>query len=163
MVILIYCLFLKTFYFVLRYSWLTNNVVIISGEEGSDSTIYIHVSILWNSNTLVTWCKDLTHLKRPWCWERLKAGEEREDRGWDGWIASSTQWTWVWVNSGNWWWTGRPGMLQSMGSHRIGHDWVTELNWTDPFSPKPLSFPGCHITLSRVPCAVQEVLIGYAF
>ena len=56
-------------------------------------------------------------------------GGERDDRGWDGWMASPTQWTWVWVNSGSWWWTGRPGMLQSMGSHRIGHDWVTELNW----------------------------------
>jgi len=67
-------------------------------------------------------------LKRPWCWERLKAGGERDDRGWDGWMASLTQWTWVWVNSGNWYWTGKPGMLQSMGSQRVGHDWVIELN-----------------------------------
>ena len=51
--------------------------------------------------------------------------------GWDSWMESLTQWTWVWVNSGSWWWTGRPGMLQSMGSQRVGHDWVTELNWTD--------------------------------
>ena len=56
-----------------------------------------------------------THLKRPWCWERLKAGEG-DDRGWDGWMASPTQWTWAWVDSGSWWWTGRPGVLQSMGS-----------------------------------------------
>ena len=63
---------------------------------------------------------------RPWCWERLKTGEG-DDRGWDGWMASPTQWTWVWVNSGSWWWTGKPGMLQSMGSQRGGHDWVTEL------------------------------------
>ena len=69
----------------------------------------------WNSNTLATWCKELTHLKRPWCWERLKAGGEGDDRGWDGWMASPTQWTWVWVNSGSWWWTGRPGVLRSMG------------------------------------------------
>ena len=69
----------------------------------------------------------LTHWKRPWCWERLKVGEEGDDRGWDGWMASLTQWTWVWVNSGSWWWTGRPGVLQSMGSQRAGHDWVTEL------------------------------------
>ena len=68
-------------------------------------------------------------LKRSWCWERLKAGGEGEDRGWDGWMASPTQWTWVWVNSGSWWWTGRPGVLQSMGSQRVGHDWATELNW----------------------------------
>ena len=66
--------------------------------------------------------------KRPWCWDRLKAGE-RDDRGWDGRMVSLTQWTWVWVNSGSWWWTGRPGMLQSMGSQRVGHDWATELNW----------------------------------
>ena len=57
----------------------------------------------WNSNTLATWCKELTHLKRPWCWERLRAGREGDDRGWDGWMASPIQWTWVWVNSGSWW------------------------------------------------------------
>ena len=79
----------------------------------------------WNSNTWATRCEELTHLKRPWCWERLSAGGEGE---WDGWMASPTQWTWVWVNSGSWWWTGRPGMLQSMGSQRVRHNWVTELN-----------------------------------
>ena len=83
----------------------------------------------WNSNTLATWCKELTHWKRPWWWERLKAGGEVEDRGWDGWMASSTRWSWVWVDSGSWWWTGRPG-VQFMGSRRVGHDWATELNWT---------------------------------
>ena len=71
---------------------------------------------------LATWCEELTHLKRPWCWERLGAGGEGDDRGWDGWMASLTQWTWVWVNSGSWWWTGRPGMLQSVGLQRVGHD-----------------------------------------
>ena len=70
------------------------------------------------------------HLKRPWCWERLRAGGEGDDRGWDGWMASPTQWTWVWVNSGSWWWTGRPGVLWFMGLQRVGHDWTTELNWT---------------------------------
>ena len=59
------------------------------------------------------------------------AGGEVDDRGWDGWMASLTQQTWVWVNSGSWWWTGRPVMLQFMGSQRVGHDWVTELNWTE--------------------------------
>ena len=68
-------------------------------------------------------------LEKPWCWERLKAGEEGNDRGWDGWMASLTQWKWVWVNSGSWWWTGRSGVLRSMGSQRVGYDWVTELNW----------------------------------
>ena len=67
--------------------------------------------------------------KRPWCWARLKVGGEGDDRGWDGWMASQTRWTWVWVNSGRWWWTGRPSMLQSMGSQRVGHNWATELNW----------------------------------
>ena len=79
-----------------------------------------------SSNTLATWREEVTHLKRPWCWERLKAGEEGDDRGWDGWMASLTRWTWVWVNSGSWWWTGRPGVLHSMGSQRVRHNWVTE-------------------------------------
>ena len=83
----------------------------------------------WTSNTLATWCEELTLWKRPWCWERLKAGEEADDRGWDGWMASPTQWTWVWINSGSWWWIGRTGMLQSMGSQRAGHDWAAELHW----------------------------------
>ena len=86
----------------------------------------------WNSNTLATWFEELTHWKRPWCWERLKAGGEGDDRGWDGWMASPTRWTWVWASSGSWWWTEKPRMLQSMGSQRVGHDWATELNWTDP-------------------------------
>ena len=60
----------------------------------------------WNSNTLATWCEELTHLKRLWCWERLKAGGERDDRGWDGWMAPPIQWTWTWANSGKWWGTG---------------------------------------------------------
>ena len=81
----------------------------------------------WNSNTLITWCEELTHLKRPWYWERLKAGEEGDDRGWDDWMASLTRKTWVWINSRSLWWTERPGMLQSMGLQRVRHDWVTEL------------------------------------
>ena len=79
-------------------------------------------------NTLATWYEGLTHLKRPWCWERQKAGEG-DDRGWDGWMASPTQWTWVWVKPRSWWWIGRPGFLQSMGLQRIGHNW-TEMNLT---------------------------------
>ena len=84
----------------------------------------------WNSNTLTTWCEDLTQWKRPWCWKRLKEGGEGDDRGWDGWMVSPTQWTWVWINSVSRWWTGRPCVLQSMGPQRVRHDWVTELNWT---------------------------------
>ena len=82
----------------------------------------------WNSNTLATWCKELTHWKRPWCWERLKAGGEGDDRRWDSWMVSLTQWTWFCADSGSWWWTGRAGVLWSMGSQRVGHDWATELN-----------------------------------
>ena len=85
----------------------------------------------WNSSTLATSWEELTHWKIPWCWEGLGAGEEGDDRGWDGWMASSTRWTWVWVNSGGWWWTGRPGVLWFMGSQIVGHDWATELNWTE--------------------------------
>ena len=70
-------------------------------------------------------------LKRPWCWERLRIGGEGDNRGWDGWMASPTQWTWVWVDSGSWWWIGRPGMLWFMGLQRVRHDWATELNLTE--------------------------------
>ena len=73
----------------------------------------------------------ITHWKRLWCWEGLEAGGEGDDRGRDGWMASPTRWTWLWVNSRSWCWTGRPGMLQFMRSQRVRHDWVTELNWTE--------------------------------
>ena len=88
----------------------------------------------WSSNILATWCEELIHWKRPWCWERLKAGGEGDNRGWDGWMASPTRWTWVWINSRSWWWTGRPGVLQSTGSAKSG----TQLSdWTDWCSPRP--------------------------
>ena len=80
----------------------------------------------WNPNTLATWSEEPTHCKRPWCWERLKARGEGDDRGRDDWMASSTQWTWVWANSRRWWRTGKPGVLQSMGSQRVGHNLATE-------------------------------------
>ena len=78
-----------------------------------------------------TWWEELTHLKRPWRWERLKAGGEGDNRGWDGWMSSLTLWTWVWTNFWSWWWTGKPGMLQSTGLQRVRHDWAAELNWTE--------------------------------
>ena len=84
---------------------------------------------IWSSNSLATWCEELTHWKRLWCWERLRAGGEGENREWDGWMASPTRWTWVWVNSRSWWWTVEPGVLQSVGSQRAGHSLVTE--WQD--------------------------------
>ena len=66
---------------------------------------------------------------KNWCWKRLKAGGEENDTGWNGWMASLIRWTWVWASSGSWWWTGKPGMLQSMESQWVGHDWATELNY----------------------------------
>ena len=111
----------------------------------------------WSSNTLATWCKNWLIGKDPdtgKVWRREKGTAEDEmvgwqgegdGRGWDGWMASPTQWTWVWVNSGSWWWTGRPGMLQSMGSQRVGHDWTTELNWTFTIQYNPRLFT--HLTI----------------
>ena len=79
----------------------------------------------WSFNTLAAWCEELTHWKRLWCWERQKTGRG-DSTGRDDWMASPTQW--VWASSGRWWRTGKPGMLQSMGSQRVGHDWATELS-----------------------------------
>ena len=103
----------------------------------------------WNSNTLATSGEELTHWKRPWCWEGLGAGGEGDNRGWDGWMALPTRWAWVWVNSGSWWWTGRPGVLRFMGSQRVGHDWATELNWI---------FIAIHFSLSIALTACNKVL-----
>ena len=80
----------------------------------------------WNSNILATWCEELTHWKRPWCWEGLKAGGEGDNRRWDVWMAFLTRWMWVWASFGGWWWTGKPGVLQSMELQRVGHDWEIE-------------------------------------
>ena len=80
----------------------------------------------WSSNTLATWCKEPTRWKRPWCWERLRAGGEGSGRGWDGWMVSLTQWTWFWASSRRWRRTGKPDVLQSMESQRVRPDWATE-------------------------------------
>ena len=108
----------------------------LQGDPTSPSERKSVVNILWkdwcwswNSNTLATWCEVLTHWERPWCWERLTVGGEGDDRGWDGWMVSLSGWTWNWVSSRSRWWTGRPGMLQSMGLQRVGYNWGTELNW----------------------------------
>ena len=89
----------------------------------------------WSCNTLVTWCDESTHWKRPWCWETLKAGGKGDGRGWDGWMAPSTQRTWVWAKSGRQWRTGKPGMLPSTGSQRIEHDWVAERRQFHTWTP----------------------------
>ena len=91
------------------------------------STLNVHwKDWCWSSNTLATWCEELTHWKRPWCWARLKAGGEGDNRGWDDWTALLTQWTWVWANPKRWWRTGKPGKLQAMGLQRVRHNSVTE-------------------------------------
>ena len=97
-----------------------------TSQSSRKSTLNIHWkdwSWCWNFNT--TWCKELTHWKNPWCWERLKATGEEDSRGWDGWMASLNQWR-VWAHSMRWWRTGKPGVLQSIGLQRVGHDLVTE-------------------------------------
>ena len=100
------------------------------GLTNKDDTFFVWCfpKIYWVAQKA---CKELTHWKRLWCWEGLGAGGEGDDRGWDGWMASPTRWMWVWVNSGRWWWTGRPGLLQFLGSQRVGQNWATELNWTE--------------------------------
>ena len=137
---------------LLRVPWIARDKSII--KEISPEYSLEELMLSRNFNTLATWCKELTLWKRLWCWERLKTGGEGADRGWDGWMASLTQWTWVWVSSGSWWWTGKPGVLQSMGSQRVRHDWVTELNWT-----KLMEFSGCFLTLLFV--FAHSVLTSY--
>ena len=114
-------------------------------------------------HTLPTWCKELTHWKRPWSWERLRAGEEEGDRGWDGWMACLTQWTWVWVSSGSWWWAGKLGVLLSMGSQRVGHDWATELtDWASFFRDQHRKwFPQWMAQEGKNLPATQETWVGF--
>ena len=100
--------------------------------KGDQSWVFIGRTDV-EAETPILWPPDVKSWliwKRPWCWEGLGAGGEGDNRGWDGWMASPTQWTWVWVVSGSWWWTGRPGVLQFMGLQRVGYDWATELNWS---------------------------------
>ena len=81
--------------------------------------------------------REVDSLKRLWCCGGLGPRGKGDDRGWDGWMASPTRRTWVWVNSGSWWWTGSPGMPRFMGSQKVRHDWATELNWRLPLSEGP--------------------------
>ena len=119
--------------------WCWRRLLRVPWTERSNQSILKEISPEYSLEGLILklklqyfspWCEELTHWKRPWCWERLVVRGKEDDRGWDGWMVSPTEWTWVWVNSGSWWWTGRPCMLQSMGSQRVGHDWATELNRT---------------------------------
>ena len=111
--------------------------------------------------------EELTHLKRPWCRERLRAGEG-DDRRWDGWMVSLTQWTWVWVDSRSWWWIGRPGVLRFMGSQRVGHEWASELNWQHAKQKTRSKNTGCLslkecITVTAIVCLqfFMLVLVGF--
>ena len=99
--------------------------------KGNQSWIFIGRADA-EAETPVLWPPDANNWllgKRPRCWERLRAEGEGDDRGWDFWMASLTWWTWVWISSRSWWWTGRPGVLQSMGLQTVGPDWATELSW----------------------------------
>ena len=94
----------------------------------------------WSSNTLATWCEELTRWKRPWCWETLKAGGEGDDREWDDWMASLTWWTWVWASYRSWWWTRKPGVLQSMSQSRTQlSNWTITTVHLDTLPNQPLS------------------------
>ena len=126
---------------LLRVPWpaKTSNQSIL--KEISPEFSLKRLMLTWNSNPLASWCKELTHWRGPWCWKRLRAGGEGDDWGWDGWMASPTQWTWVWVNSGSWWWTGKPRVLQSMRSQESDStDWLTwtELMWGNDSLEKTL-------------------------
>ena len=106
-------------------------------SEGDQPWVFIGRTAV-EAETPILWPPDAKSwlIGRPWCWERLRAGGEADDRGWDGWMASPTQWTRGWVDSGSWCWTGRPVVLWFMGLQRVGHDWATELNWTEAILSK---------------------------
>ena len=129
--------------------------------KGDQSWVFIgRLMLKLKLHTLATWWEELTHLKRPWCWERLRAGEG-DDRGLDGGMASLTQWTWVWVGSGSWWWTGRPGMLQLMESQRVGHDWATELNWTEGIMTRNNKVKICNKNISHL--ALENTVLEFCY
>ena len=114
---------------------------------------------------MATWCEKLTHWKRTWCWARLKVRGEGDNKGCDGWMASLTWWTWVWENSSRWWWTGKPGMLQSIGSQRVGHDWVTELGQNillifPVFPKRSLIFPWLLFSSSYSHCSLKKAVLS---
>ena len=115
---------------LLRVPWITRRSNQLVLKEISPEYHWKDWCWSWISNTLATWCEEPTHCKRPWCWERLKAEGEGDYRGWDGWMASLTWWTWIWASSGSWWWTGKPGVLQSsMGLYKL--DMTEWLNWSE--------------------------------
>ena len=114
---------------ILRVPWIARRSNQSVLKEISPDFHWKDWSWSWSSNTLATWWEELTHWKRPWCWGRLKAGKEGDDRGRYGWMASLTWWTWIWASSRSWWWTGKPGVLQSMG---VAKSWTWLSDWTPP-------------------------------
>ena len=101
---------------------------------------------------LGTWCEELTYWKRPWCWETLRAGAERGDRGSEGWMTAPTWWTWVWANSRSWWWTRKPDMLQSMGSQSQSR----LSNWTNCLiMGKGIFFVLIYSVLYQYTCSIE--------
>ena len=103
----------------------------------------------WSSSILIIWCKQPTHWKSPWCWERLRAEGKGGIRGLDAWMASLMQWTWTWANFGRWCRRGRPGTLQSMGLQTVGHDWATEQQH--------------HYSLILILCYILICLLSFSF
>ena len=101
-------------------------------------------------------CEEMTHWKRPWCWEGLGVGGKGDNRGWDGWMVSPTWWTWVWVNSRCWWWTGRPGVLRFMGLPRVRHNWMTELNWIEIYKQMHGS---CGFSSNQISCRMCFLIV----
>ena len=136
-------------------SHLDNKEIQSVRPKGNQSWIFIRrtdAEAEVNSNPLATWCEELTHWKRPWCWERLKAGGEGDDRGCDSWMASPTRRTRVWASFRRWWRTRKPGVLQSMGLQRVGHDWATELNWTDAYKVRGPQWKSSRLICSQMIC-----------
>ena len=134
------CMYMYThtcIWITLLYTWNKHNINYTSiknflnickpiNPKGNQSWIFTGGTDAEAEAPILLATEEPTHWKRPWCWERLKAGGEGGDRGWEGWMASPTQWTWVYASSGSWWWAGRPGVLLSVGWQRVGHDWVTK-------------------------------------
>ena len=126
--------------------------------KGDQSWVFIGRTDV-EAETPILWppdCKELTHWKRPWCWERLGAGGEGDDRGWDGWMPSPTRWTWVWVDSGSWWWTGRPSVLRFM---QLQSDTTEQLNWTE-LKGKRWGFPAGSVTKNHLADAGDPGVAG---
>ena len=122
------------------------------------------------AETPIVWPPDVKSWliwKDPDAGKDLRAGGEGDDIGWDGWMASPTRWTWVWVDSGSWWWIGRPGLLQFMGLQRVGHDWGTELDWTEEKSLLSRQYRvnlgwGCFQTFERQEGTGEVTLLRYS-